>query len=118
MKPLSKIAMLAAICTCIVAFWLVPHTNEAADKDYVRIYEDTDAQPVSFVVQDTSKVKKKKYKQEKIKHNEKLSKVNGKMFSRVMQFEEVPADSTTVQIVEEDKVEKPVQSETKMAKKN
>lgn len=104
MKQLSKIVMLTVVGACIIVFWLMPGINQAADKEYVRIYEDTDYQKIAalpdyhFAVNDTTKNKEKKYKKETIKHKDKLSKVNGKMFSRIAQFEEVPTDSGIVKV--------------------
>ena len=104
MKQLSKIVMLTVVGASIVVFWLMPGINQAADKEYVRIYEDTDHQKIAalpdyyFAVNDTTKNKEKKYKKETIKHKDKLSKVNGKMFSRIAQFEEVPTDSGNVKV--------------------
>lgn len=131
MKQLSKIVTLAVVGAGIVVFWLMPGINQAADKEYVRIYEDTDYQKIAalpgyhFAVNDTTKNKEKKYKKETIKHKDKLSKVNGKMFSRIAQFEEVPTDSGNVEvavprkIVKEEKVsaKESVKEEKMVAKK-
>jgi hypothetical protein len=100
MKQLSRIVVLAVVAAGIIVLWLVPGINQAENMTYVRIYEDTDfksQRTLDLNTRDTtSKVdQKKKYKREKIRSKDKLRKVNGKMFSRIVQFEEVP-DSTTL----------------------
>ena len=62
MKATTKIVSLTIVVSCILAFWLFPKLNKASDLNYVRVYEDTDAQPKVIVtpleIMDTSKVKK------------------------------------------------------------
>jgi hypothetical protein len=115
-KSMKKIIVLSTIVAGILVFWLAPGINAAKDVVYVRKYEDTDQKKdVSPAYEnevkaltkletkgDTAqKTEQKIYKREKIRGGSSVKELDPSMFSRAVQFEEIP-DSMNIELVDVD----------------
>ena len=95
MNPTKKVVFLFSVSMLIIVLWIIPSINRGKETRYVRYFEDTDAPAVNRLTSfskpvmnqaDTTRRKTRKFRKEII-DTRKARRVNGKMFSRAMQFE-------------------------------
>jgi hypothetical protein len=97
MTPTRKATILFSVSMLIVFFWVIPGINHGKETRYVRYYEDTDKTAINRLASqrdghlnqaDTTRRQARKLRKEIIEPR-KSRRVDGKMFSRAMQYEPI-----------------------------